>query len=272
MAPDPLRDAVAALRRPEYVGENRCLACTTVNAALVAVIGAALRRRSRILAAVAVGVGGLLIVVRGYVVPGTPRFAPALTAPLPVAFGHERPYEPSGSLAADPDPEDVMNALVAAGVVVPDGEELLLDGSFRADWTARAAELRGLPGEELAARAAAASPEPVEGRVLGDRVLLAGGRDVRLSRAVAIAETAAVEALADRGVSEAVRAAAARPLRTFVRTCPACGGDVRETTLRNCCGGPGSLRGDPERTVLACADCEAVVFEFERASASDGTA
>jgi len=94
--------------------------------------------------------------------------------------------------------------------------------------------------------------------------LLAGGRDVRLSRAVAIAETAAVEALADRGVSEAVRAAAARPLRTFVRTCPTCGGDVSETTLRNCCGGPGSLYGTPERPVLACADCEAVVFEFDR--------
>lgn len=271
MVPTALRRALAAVRRPEYVGENRCLPCTALNAALVVAVAAAVGRRNRMLGGFAAAVGGLLIAVRGYVVPGTPRFAPALTDPLPVSFGHDGPYEPSGSLAADPDPEDLMTALVEAGVLVPEGEELFLEGSFREDWEARAAELRALPTAELAARTAAASPEPVAGEAVGDRVLLAGGRDVRLSRAVAIAETAAVETLADRGVPERVRAAAARPLRTFVRTCPACGGEVRETTLRNCCGGPGSLRGTPERAVLACADCDAVVFEFD-GPADDGTA
>ena len=117
-----------------------------------------------------------------------------------------------------------------------------------------------IPGEELAARTAAASHDSVEGEVHGERVLLAGGRDVWLSPAVAIAETAAIETLTDWGVPTERGVQAAKPLRTFVRTCPACGGRVVDTTLRNCCGGPGSVRGNPDRPVRACADCDAVVF------------
>ena len=258
---ESLRRVADALRRPEYTGEDRCLPCTVVNAAIVGVAALALSRRNRPLGLLALGVGTALIALRGYVVPGTPRFAPALVEPLPVSFGHEQPAGvESGSLAVDSDPEAVMRALVEAGVIEADDDQLYVDDEFRAAWADRAAELRELSGEELAARTAAASHGAVDGEFHGERVLLAGDRDAWLSPAIAIAETAAVEVLADRDVPRDVRVQAARPLRAFVRTCPVCGGDVEDTILRNCCGGPDGVSGDPERSVKACADCGAVAF------------
>jgi hypothetical protein len=268
----PPRRLVEELRRPAHTGRNRCWPCTLLNAFLVAAAATAAWRRNRTLGVSAAAVGCLLVYLRGYVVPGTPRFAPALVDPLPVEFGHgpdagagpDPDSTGSDSLAADSgaDPEALLGALLEAGVVTADGEELYLEGSFRDDWEARMAELRGLSGEDLAARAAAAGDD-VEGEYHDGRVLLAGDRDVWLRPAVAVAETAAVETLAGRGLEADLRAPAAGPLRSFLRTCPVCGGDVVETTLRNCCGGPGGLRGRPERPVLACEACNAVVAGFE---------
>ena len=260
MAPASLR----RYRRPADTGEHRCWPCTVLNLAIVAAVAVAVARRDRRIAALAGTVGGTLVWLRGYVVPGTPRFGPALADRLPVEFGHGPPDGVgSGSLTDTPDPEALVGALREAGVIVAEGEDLYLEGAFRAAWTDRMAALRALSREQLADRAAAAAPEPVEGSVHGEDVLLAGGRDVWLSTAVAIAETAAVETLTDRELPADLRAPAAEPLRTLLRTCPACGGDVVETTLRNCCGGPGGLHRHPERPVLACEACDAVVFEFD---------
>lgn len=258
---ESLRRTVDRIRRPEYTGANRCLPCTVLNAAIVGVAAIALSRRNRPLGSLALAVGLALVSLRGYVVPGTPRFAPALVDPLPVDFGHgSPPGVESGSLADDRDPEAMMEALVDAGVIVPDGEQLYLDDAFRTEWEDRMADLRDRSGEEIAARTAAVSHGPVEGAFHDERVLLTGNRDVWLSPAIAIAETAAVETLADWGLPHELRLQAAEPLRTFVRTCPVCGGRVTDTTLRNCCGGPGSVSGDPERSARACTNCDAVVF------------
>lgn len=258
---ESLRRTADGLRRPEYTGENRCLPCTALNAAIVGVAAIALSRRNRPLGILALAAGLALVSLRGYVVPGTPRFAPALAEPLPASFGHEPPAGvESGSLADDRDPQAMMEALVEAGVIDPDGEQLYLDDAFRTAWDERMAELRELSGEELVARTAAASHDSVEGKYHDERVLLSGDRDAWLSPAVAIAETAAVETLADREIAHELRVQAAEPLRTFVRVCPVCGGRVTDSTLRNCCGGPGSVSGDPERAVRACTDCDAVVF------------
>ena len=255
------------LRRPEYTGENRCLPCTAVNAVGVAAVALLLGRRRRALGAFAALVGAAAIWLRGYVVPGTPRFAPRLVAPLPVDFdAAHRTEADSGSLTADPgedgeiDPEAVMETLVAVDALVVDGETLRLADPFRTALDERVAELRAADGAELAERAAAVAGADVAGEVHDGRVLLDGRRDAWLSRPVALAETAFAELLREREVDEAVAREAARPLRAFLETCPACDGPVRETTLRNCCGGPGGVSGDPERSVRACTDCDAVVF------------
>ena len=90
-------------RNPEHTGENRCWPCTAVNVAIVGVASAVLFPVSPVLSVVAAAVGLLLVVVRGYVIPGTPRFAPRLVARLPGgdALFHDAPEEPSGSLSPD---------------------------------------------------------------------------------------------------------------------------------------------------------------------------
>lgn len=284
-----------ALRRPAYTGENRCWPCAAVNLLLVAVVAAIAGSLRAPLAPVVLLGGGLLVYLRGYVVPGTPRFAPRLVDPLPVDVGPEKPVgsdsiadgvdpansgtpvnggespdeedppgeEDSAEESATMDPEAVIATLSGAGVLVADANDLRPTDAYRESFEARMADLRSLTETELAERAAAAAAGAPTAEVHGDRILLVGDRDVRLSRAVAIAETAAVETLTGFDVPPAVRTAAAEPLRTLVRTCPVCGGDVSETTLRLCCGGPGGTHKRPDRPVLACESCDTVVFEFE---------
>lgn len=107
---------VDRLRRPEHTGDNRCWPCTAVNVAILGVVAAALATASLLSAVVAAVLGLFLIRVRGYLVPGTPRFAPALVARLPGgdALFHDagdRTGRSSGSLSGDgeADPDTVEN-------------------------------------------------------------------------------------------------------------------------------------------------------------------
>lgn len=253
------------LRRPEYTGENRCWPCTAVNGALVAA-GALLAGLLSPLVGLLLLLGGsALVALRGYVVPYTPRFAPQIAAALPVDFGAADAPRPSDGLVegAD-DPERLLTALFEAGVLREDADGgLELDPTFTADWDAGVADLRGRDDAAVAAAAADAAPFDATGEAHGDLLLVAGPRDAWLSRAVAIADAAAVGALVDRGLDREVAAAAAQPLRTFLADCPDCGGPVVETTLRNCCGGTYGVYDSPGREALACRDCEAVLAVFE---------
>ncbi|MEF8788869.1 MAG: hypothetical protein V5A61_01950 [Haloarculaceae archaeon] len=88
------RSLVEAVRRPEHTGERRCWPCTVVNVVLVAGVALAAARSRRLAALPVALVGAALVYLRGYVVPGTPRFAPRLVAALPLPydpFDHEPP-------------------------------------------------------------------------------------------------------------------------------------------------------------------------------------
>lgn len=317
-----VRRVLVIVSSPEHTGENRCLACTLVNAVGVAIVAGLLSHRRRSLGLLAALVGGTAIWLRGYVLPGTPRFAPRIVEPLPIDIGPDHPDDlDSDSLAAagpnslgdeghavtntdpasepddDPDadavdsepaaepgddpvsrnadagiasegtatdnaadPEAVMTTLIDADALVAGEETLTLDESFRTALYDRIGELRRDSDEALAERAAAIAGPDIVGEVHDGRVLLAGSRDAWLSRPIALAETAIAELLRERGVAAAVARTAARPIRPFLDTCPACDGPVRDTTLQNCCGGPGGISGNPERAVRACADCDAIVF------------
>jgi hypothetical protein len=64
----------ATLRQPEYTGENRCLPCTVVNAAITAVGSVAVGVvASPVAGTVALTVGAAAIWLRGYLVPYTPQ-------------------------------------------------------------------------------------------------------------------------------------------------------------------------------------------------------
>ena len=92
----------AAVRRPEYTGERRCWPCTVLNSTILAVVCGLLAVTHRRVSALGVGVvGTAAIVLRGYVVPYTPRFAPRLVGWLPIDPFHTADATPSGSLAGE---------------------------------------------------------------------------------------------------------------------------------------------------------------------------
>ncbi|SFG40414.1 hypothetical protein SAMN04488063_1932 [Halopelagius inordinatus] len=265
---------VDAVRRPEYTGDRRCWPCTVVNAFVVVALAGVFGFLTPVGVAV-LGVGTALIYLRGYVVPGTPEFAPRLVAELGLSslFPHAGDGDQtrrSDDLTDDEDVdgEELLGVLFDAGVLeaAPDGA-LELSAEFRASWDREMATLRERGDDELAAVVAEVAPFEADGEhAYGGLSIEGPTRAVWLSRTHGIADAAAVRALADADVPERFRAHATTPLRMFVETCPDCGGDVVETTASaGCCGGPGSVYASPTDEVLACDSCGAVVYQFDDA-------
>ncbi len=263
--------AFERIRRPEYTGRNRCWPCTITNAALLAALGAVAAVVWLPLAAAVVVAGGIGIWLRGYLVPYTPRVAPALFDRLPVPSPKSDEPAGRGSIAgagdeAAPDGEAVLGALLDAGVVDADDEALALEPSFRDAWTDEVRALRDADGEALAATIESTTPDGVTARAQGtggELILVEGsGGGVTLARPIAIAEAAAARALETTApeLSAAVRASATRPLRGFLERCPVCGTDVVETTPRSCCGTTNPR--DEDDRILACPSCDRRLYTF----------
>ncbi|RDI72748.1 zinc finger-like domain-containing protein [Halopelagius longus] len=258
-----------SVRRPEYTGEGRCWPCTAVNAFVVVVAAGVLSVLSVPVGVLALGVGTALVYLRGYVVPGTPAFAPRLVASLglqslfPHADGEARRSDDLTD--EEVDGEELIVVLLETGVLAeaPDGA-LELSAEFAESWEREMAALREWSDEELAEIVADAAPFEASGEhAYGGLSIEGPTRAVWLSRVHGIADAAAIRALAAAGVPERYRAYATTPLRMFVETCPDCGGDVVETTRSDCCGGSGSVYDSPIDEVLACEDCGAVVYRFD---------
>jgi hypothetical protein len=297
-----IADVLDRLRRPASTGANRCLPCTTLNLGVLAVGVAALASRKRRLTALALAASGTSAIwLRGYFLPYTPRFAPRLVATVGVEeffhAGDERdtrevPGSP-GSIGGDYDPRDaperspgngerdepdgdaVLATLVESGILRPDGEELSLAPEVREEWRAEIDSLNSLASPELGVELERSVPTITETRAIDDEragrdgrwIALGDGSEIAseswLSRPIAIGELAAIRALEAFDLPIERRLAAARPLRTFLSTCPDCGGQVVESTTASCCGGLTSPRQGPQ-DVLACTDCEERLFAFPR--------
>ncbi|MFD1685427.1 hypothetical protein [Halobellus litoreus] len=289
-------------RNPEHTGENRCWPCTAVNVAIVGVASAVLFPVSPVLSVVAAAVGLLLVVVRGYVIPGTPRFAPRLVARLPGgdALFHDAPEEPSGSLSPDggasesdravgggepagddppghadesaesPDRGVLLERLVEAGVLDDDGERVAPTAAFEERWHAEMAELRDADTEALADAALEISPATESHAVRQDGqewVALSSGaehaiEETWLTRPIAIAEIGGGRAAADFVDDDETALAAAQTCRMFLEDCPDCGTELERGDDASCCGGYHGSGGVPSET-LFCPSCEARVYTFE---------
>ncbi|SDM43379.1 hypothetical protein SAMN04487949_1643 [Halogranum gelatinilyticum] len=176
----------------------------------------------------------------------------------------ETPPDSDSLTALDADGAQVMGALLEAGIIVDDGEMVVPTDEFVEAWESTMAELRGLDDAAFAAAVADAAPFEAEGAVDDGWVVVEGqGQAVHLTRAIAIAETAAIRVMADHDVPESVRVDAAQPLRMFLEHCPKCGGVVEETTTAACCGGSKGAYGGVVYDVLACSECETIVYEFD---------
>ncbi|TYL39196.1 hypothetical protein CV102_07880 [Natronococcus pandeyae] len=264
------------IRRPEYTGTNRCWPCTVTNGLLLGIVVVALAATRRRLGAVAVAaVGAASIALRGYFVPYTPQFAPHLTARLPLG---EPGSDDAGSLSdagsaetergeEGPTGEDVLTALVEAGVVVPEGDELFLDEEFRNDWHDEMRTLRDRDLEtlaEIADRHTAPETAVRVGSSFGRSYLVLDGEDgglVTLRREIAVAELGAARALESVVESPAIRRAAGRPLRSLLEGCPLCD-EPLEITQSSCCGEVTPIGSTPKEK-LYCPNCNVRLFTFD---------
>ncbi|WP_222918484.1 hypothetical protein [Natrinema sp. SYSU A 869] len=277
-------DTTEWIRRPEYTGDNRCWPCTVTNGVLLTIGVGVLTIAGRRTVAAAVAVIGIVAIwLRGYLVPYTPRFAPRLVTALPFGFvdhgdhtGRDAGSLSDTGIATDetaetdvPTGEAVVTALLEVGVVVPAGEELALDESFRDEWHRKMARLRDLGFAGLAAEANDLTDPSIDVRVGRDwrgrdsaiRLEGDGGRSVSFGEAVAVAELAAARALESRIDDEAIRLAAGRPLRSLLDRCPRCDGDL--TVSRSTCCGEVTPIGSTPAERLICPDCDVRLFTYD---------
>lgn len=269
-------------RRPEHIGENRCWPCTLVNVALVAAAAAAVAVVNAAAGAAVAVVGLALVWLRGYVVPGTPRFAPRLVAPIPgsdalfhdaaATDGGRAPAGGSGSLdPADVDGEALLDRLLAEGVIEADGDAVAPTAAYRERWRAEMDRLRTEDTESLARIAQDISPATAARAVSEDGdewVALSppGGNTIDetwLRRAVAIAEIAGYRAAGEFLADESFRLAAPRTNRMFLESCPDCESDLERGVDLPCCGGYTGPGEEPAET-LACPACEVRLYTFPR--------
>ncbi|GAB3686311.1 hypothetical protein GCM10028857_18180 [Salinarchaeum chitinilyticum] len=250
------------LRRPEYTGENRCMACTYVNALLTVLFTAGLvaigAQLLGLATALAIGTAFALLAaasiwLRGYLVPKTPTLTKRyMPEPLLRTFGKAPEIGPPGSPAAGDDLADEHaetnqeRLLLAAGAVEPceAGTDLCLTESFGRAWSTA---LEGVPDE----------PDPVdvavelgfdegvlERREYGEgTVVTANSRRIfewpsttarRLD--VAGARTLADELDAWPELSPPERAALVNGLRVFAEECPDGGpAELSEEVVESCC-------------------------------------
>lgn len=270
---------MSGLRRSEHTGENRCWPCTFVNGALVGTASVALGFAVTPTAGVAVAVGGLALVwLRGYLIPGTPRFAPPLVAAFPggealfdkTPTGENKPPNRGGSLGTEngpADPEGLLNRLVESGVLEVNADTVAPTAAFDKQWHAEMDQLRDSTTGELARAALVISPA-AEARAIDDEWIALSPEDggvmdeTWISRPVAIAEIAGYRATGSFLSKDRIRLAAAQTNRLFLDSCPDCGATLERGTDMPCCGGHIGLGDEPSET-LVCRDCEARIYTFD---------
>ncbi|SMO57545.1 hypothetical protein [Halorubrum cibi] len=292
----------SAIRRPAHTGENRCWPCTTVNVAIVAIAAAALTAVGSPAIGGTVALAGLALVwLRGYVVPGTPRFAPRLVAPIPgseavfhgvgtsggmeAAGGPDAPGETdaAGGMGGPPDgeagslrptavdPAVLLDRLVSADVLAVDGDTVAPTAAYDERWGAEMDRLRDRDTESLAEIAREISPATTSRVIREDREWIALAsedatvmEETWIDRPTAIAEIAGYRAAEPFLDDDSVRLAAARTNRMFLDRCPDCETELERGVDMPCCGGYSGPGEEPAET-LVCPACEVRLYTFEPA-------
>lgn len=268
----------ASLKDPRHTGENRCTPCSVLNLVIAAVgaacVGGLLGGRTTrgLLGAVGTFAGAtLVILLRGYLVPGTPWVTHQFVPDGVLAWiGKREPDatdESRAEAAVDPgaDPDALFRRI---GIVTEtaDGADLVLDRRFEREWIDAVDDFAGtttmLRGQ--IAEAAGLDPETLE--LVRQRESFDAYHEDRLlarweSKAACQADVAATAIMPlfdpDWGHrSFETRTELLGALRLFLQTCPTCRGSVSlaHEVVQSCCS---------SRDVVAatCEGCTARVFE-----------
>lgn len=267
------------LRRPEYTGENRCIPCTAVNAVLTLVLAAAVAAGALVAGldgpvaaagAVAVAVvGTVAIVLRGYLVPGTPTLTQRYLPDRVLAY-----FDKAPAPRTDAGDLDAEGLLVDHDVVTEcdDVDDLCLTDDFDDAWSdaidarreleTSTEDLAGLLGVEQSS---------LELTEHGDAVLVRfDGRRVGQweSDAAYIADMAAAAVLGERiptwgQLAIEDRSRLLQGLRPFLEACPVCTGplSLEEETVSSCCR-------SIEVVAMSCGGCDRRLMEMEHPTAT----
>lgn len=181
---------------------------------------------------------------------------------------HERQLPPGDPRRTDSlvDAADDGDALVASlregGILVQQGEDLVLSDPFRSGWRAEMDDLRAMDDRELAGAVGTSAPGVEDAVVVEDAgrefVVVGEGDDqLWVSRPVAIAEVAAMRALPESLPPEH-RLVAPRVLRLFLEQCPDCGG---RADFVDAADWPASDHPDEDAgEFLVCYDCGETLY------------
>ena len=274
-------DAIDAVRRPEYTGENRCIPCTVANSVIAVAAAAALGGSLAVAgagAAVAAVAGGVVlfasagaIYLRGYLVPGTPTLTKRYFPDRVLRWFDKAPAEIDAPVAGSGGQIEAEPILMEAGAVelCQGGEDLCATDAFAADWREEVERLRGAEESALAERMAAVLDTELAAIDVAYRSSFAmvrdGGQPVARweSRAALLADAAAYPWLADRvdawdDLDLRDRGQLLNGARVFLERCPACDGPVAfsEDTVESCCR-------EIDVVALSCSDCESLLLEVE---------
>lgn len=251
-------------RRPEHVGENRCLPCTVVNVGIAIVVSGAVGLWAAG-AGVAVFVICLVIIyLRGYLVPGTPTLTKRYLPDRVLRRFGKVPTQPS-----TPAPFSPEELLVDAGVIGPceHADDLCLQPDFRTAWRDRIETVRERDPGSTHLEDAIDDPddeltfETVDGNVVAIHDNATVGQ--WSSAAAIVADVAATDVVPSfvpswKGLRPVERLQLLGSLRLFLETCPACDGAVEldEEVVDSCCRSYEVVRA-------VCRGCDARVFEIE---------
>lgn len=266
-------DTLARLRRPEYVGENRCVPCTVANVGIAFVASVLVGVAVAAVTAAPVGAAAgtalfaactATIYLRGYLVPGTPeltrRYFPRW---LLAAFDKEPVVQDDA--AGELDQEDV---LVGVGALeeCPEGPDLCLVPEFREAWRTEMDRIEIESDYSGLLSIVSVDGGDVAVEEHGSRIQASvDGRFAGLwkSRAALRADLAGAALLSERfddwtAIDPHERHALLAGLRLFIEECPDCGGvpALEAETVETCCA-------STDVTVLDCPDCGARLFETE---------
>ena len=255
--------AIGRLQDPRYTGSNRCTPCTILNGIILLLLAGLLTVINPIFGFLALLMGILLIALRGYLIPGTPRItARYVPAGILQFFDHDR----KDDWAVSNEGFTLEALLLEADAVEECGDgDLCMTEGFREEWSQKVHALDGGIDVRLFADAIGLETDAIErrnGLLFIERD--AGRHQQWGSKLAIISDTASAAIMQSRlqfweelPIEE--KRAVLEGLRIFIDECPVCDHVVsiedEETTI-GCC-----QRG--MRYVVRCENCDDILMKGE---------
>jgi len=265
---EELNEILKYAKRTEYIGENRCIPCTVINTVLALGVSVLLGRRSKVIAFAWLIASSVVIYLRGYLVPGTPKITEQFFPDRVLRhFEHHPPIETEVELKSGPKSTDDIGELATDNgrqrrdsvdpesfvrrheVIKPcdDQDDLCLTSEFKSNWrdTVDEYKTRLLTGEQVASVFGYVENESYDlNEMNGGLILQSSTTTIGQwpSKGALVADLATTDVLDDRNLgwkslSREQQTKILRSVRIFVDIFPTTGSpvDVLEETVKSCC-------------------------------------